>query len=153
MEEMSGTLSFQLDENVDLLSHVMDQMPTTHIFVVVAFLFCLICGPQCPVCRTLIKNPRESIEPAPFVLQRIISELEFRCCTCIQAIKLHQLPQHQQEGCVPGPPPSNLIQHPTKRRPYIVALWHMFTTQPPNCKISTLRNRTAEGGRRQNFPV
>lgn len=147
VEGMSGTLSFQPDENVELLSHVMEKLksyrgteplypehfaenikheyicpickevldqpvqtkcPTPHIFCGSCLSFSFdMCGPQCPVCRTLIENPGESIEPAPFVLQTIISELEFRCSTCSQAIKLHQLPQHQQEGCVPGPPPSN----------------------------------------------
>ena len=57
-----------------------------------------MCGPQCPVCRTVIENPKEFVEPAPFVLQKIISELDFQCPTCIQTIKLHQLPQHQEGG-------------------------------------------------------
>jgi len=60
-----------------------------------------MCGPQCPVCRSVIDNPEVSIEPAPLVLRTIISELDFHCPTCTQIIKLHQLPQHQ-EGCIPG---------------------------------------------------
>ena len=33
------------------------------------------------VCRTVIVNPNEFIEPAPFVLRTILSELDFRCPT------------------------------------------------------------------------
>ena len=60
------------------------------------------CGSLCPVCRTAIENPQEFIEPAPFVLRTILSELDFQCLTCTHTIKLHQLPQHQ-ESCIPNP--------------------------------------------------
>ena len=53
--------------------------------------------------RSVIDDPKVSIEPALLVLRTIISELDFRCPTCIEIIKLHQLPQHQ-EGCVPQSP-------------------------------------------------
>ena len=61
-----------------------------------------MCGSLCPVCRTVIVNPNEFIEPAPFVLPTILSELDFQCPTCKHTVKLHQLPQHQ-EYCIPSP--------------------------------------------------
>ena len=146
MEGMSGTLSFQPAENINLFSttieklesfrgteplypehfaenikheyicpickEVLDQpvqtkCQTPHIFCASCLSFSFsMCGLQCPVCRTIIENPEVSIEPAPFVLQTILSELEFRCSTCNQTIKLHQLPQHQ-EGCMPDSLSSN----------------------------------------------
>ena len=61
-----------------------------------------MCGSLCPVCQTVIVNPNEFIEPAPFVLPTILSELDFQCPTCKHTVKLHQLPQHQ-EYCIPSP--------------------------------------------------
>lgn len=76
----------------------MEQMPYPHIFCATCLSF--VCGPQCPICRTVIEDPKASIQPAPFVLQTIISELDFQCPTCSQ-IKLHKLPEHQEQGCIP----------------------------------------------------
>ena len=61
-----------------------------------------MCGAQCPICRTVIENPNEFIQPAPFVLRTILSELDFQCPMCFQTVKLHQLPQHQ-EAYIPNP--------------------------------------------------
>ena len=82
---------------------VQTKCPTPHIF----FASCLslsfeMCGSLCPVCRTVIVNPNEFIEPAPFVLPSILSELDFQCPTCKHTVKLLQLPQHQ-EYCIPSP--------------------------------------------------
>ena len=82
---------------------VQTKCPTPHIF----FASCLslsfeMCGSLCPVCQTVIVNPNEFIEPAPFVLPTILSELDFQCPTCKHTVKLHQLPQHQ-EYCIPSP--------------------------------------------------
>lgn len=57
-----------------------------------------------------------SIEPALLVRRIIISELDFRCPTCIEIIKLHQLPQHQ-EGCVPGPTVNLFVAPITQSNP------------------------------------
>ena len=54
------------------------------------------------MCRTVIVNPNEFIEPAPFVLRTILSELDFRCPNCKHTVKLHQLPRHQ-ECCFQSP--------------------------------------------------
>ena len=122
---------------------VQTKCPTPHIFCGSCLSFSFeMCGTQCPVCRTLVENPGESIEPAPFVLQTIISELEFQCCTYSQAIKLHQLPQHQQEGCVPGPPPSNPNTASTKEvtlHSDSVVHVHNPTTQPQTVMPTALR--------------
>ena len=61
-----------------------------------------ICGSLCLVCQTVIVNPNEFIEPAPFVLSTILSELDVQCPTCKHTVKLHQLPQHQGY-CIPSP--------------------------------------------------
>ena len=57
-----------------------------------------------------------SIEPALLVRRIIISELDFRCPTCIEIIKLHQLPQHQ-EGCIPGPTVNPVVAPNTQSDP------------------------------------
>ena len=76
---------------------------TPHIFCASCLSFSFeMCGSLCPVCRTVIVNPNEFIEPAPFVLPTILSELDFQCPTCKHTVKLHQLPQHQ-EYCIPSP--------------------------------------------------
>ena len=61
-----------------------------------------MCGSLCPVCQTVIVNPNEFVEPAPFVLPTILSELDFQCPTWKHTVKLHRLPQHQ-EYCIPSP--------------------------------------------------
>ena len=144
LEGMSGTLSFQPNENINLFcqqvgalksyrgteplypelfaenikfeyicpicKEVLDQpvqtkCPTPHIFCASCLSFSItMCGPQCPMCRTDLEDPKVFIEPAPFVLQTIISELDFKCPTCSQTVKLHKLPQHEEEGCTPVPP-------------------------------------------------
>lgn len=48
-----------------------------------------------------MQDPKGFVEPAPFVLQTMISALDFKCPTCRQSIKLHQLPHHQEQGCTP----------------------------------------------------
>ena len=48
-----------------------------------------------------MQDPRDFVEPALFMLQTIISELDFKCPTCRQTIKLHTLPQHREQGCTP----------------------------------------------------
>ena len=138
---MSGTLSFQPDENGNLFcqqvkdlktyrgteplnpelfaenikfeyicpicKEVLDQpvqtkCPTPHIFCACCLSFSITtCGPQCPLCRTAMGDPKTFVEPAPFVLQTIISELDFKCPTCRQIIKLGMLPQHQEQDCNP----------------------------------------------------
>ena len=76
---------------------------TTHIFCACCLSFSFeICGSLCSVCWTVFVNPNEFIEPAPFVLPTIFSELDFRCPTRKHTVKLHQLPQHQ-EYCIPSP--------------------------------------------------
>ena len=105
-------------------STCMEQMPYPHIFCATCLSF--VCGPQCPICRTVIEDPKVSIQPAPFVLQTIISELDFQCPTCSQ-IKLHKLPEHQEQGCIPltvSPP------MPT----YRVILLQMYRIQPLKCQ-------------------
>lgn len=80
---------------------VQTKSPTPHIFCASCLSFAIgMCGPQCPVCRTAIDNPKEFVQPAPFVLQTIISELDFNCPTCNKIIKLQQYPKHQ-DGCIP----------------------------------------------------
>ena len=82
---------------------VQTKCQTPHIFCAGCLSFSFeMCGAQCPICRTVIENPSEFIQPAPFVLQTILSEIDFKCPTCSQTVKLHQLPQHQ-EGCIPNP--------------------------------------------------
>ena len=143
-EGMSGTLSFQPNENINLFcqqvgelksyrgteplypelfaenikfeyicpicKEVLDQpvqtkCPTRHILCASCLSFSkTMCGPQCPMCRTDLEDPKVFIEPAAFVLQTIISELDFKCPTCSQTVKLHKLPQHEEEGCTPVPP-------------------------------------------------
>ena len=61
-----------------------------------------MCGSLFPVCQTVTVNPNKFIEPAPFVLRTILSELDFQCPTCKHTVKLHQLPQHQ-EYCIQSP--------------------------------------------------
>ena len=81
---------------------VQTKCPIPHIFCATCLTFSInMCGPQCPVRRTIMKDPKDFVEPAPFVLQTIISELDFKCPTCSQTIKLHKLPQHQEQGCAP----------------------------------------------------
>lgn len=81
---------------------VKTKCPIPHIFCASCLTFSInMCGPQCPICRTIMKEPKDFVEPAPFVLQTIISELDFKCPTCSQTIKLHKLPQHQEQGCAP----------------------------------------------------
>ena len=76
---------------------------TPHIFCASCLSFSFeMCGSLCPVCRTVIVNPNEFIEPAPFVLRTILSELDFRCPNCKHTVKLHQLPRHQ-ECCFQSP--------------------------------------------------
>ena len=76
---------------------------TPHIFCASCLSFSFeMCGSLCSVCWTVIVNPNEFIEPAPFVLRTILSELDFRCPTCKHTVKLHQLPQHQ-ECCIQSP--------------------------------------------------
>ncbi|CAH3026819.1 unnamed protein product, partial [Porites evermanni] len=70
------------------------------------------CGSVCPVCRTATENPQEFIEPAPFVLQTILSEPDFQCPTCTHTIKLHQLPQHQERAVSVTPPPPPPVTPP-----------------------------------------
>ena len=145
LDGMSGTLSFQPNENLNLFcqqveelksyrgvdplypelfvenikfeyicpicKEVLDQpvqtkCPTPHIFCASCLSFSItMCGPQCPICRTAMEDPKVFVEPAPFVLQTIISELDFRCPTCSQTMKLQRLPKHQEEGCTPPAPP------------------------------------------------
>jgi len=38
-----------------------------------------MCGPQYPVCWSVIDDPEVSMEPAPLVLLTIISETDFHC--------------------------------------------------------------------------
>lgn len=80
---------------------VQTKCPTPHIFCTSCLSFSFeTCGSLCPVCRTNIENPNKFIEPAPFVLRTILSELDFRCPSCAHTVKLHQRPQHQ-ECCIP----------------------------------------------------
>ena len=70
-----------------------------------------------------------TIQPAPFVLRTILSELDLQCPTCTHTVKLHQLPQHEENctpnpmrappdnatpipGVVPGTPPSSVLETP-----------------------------------------
>ena len=61
-----------------------------------------MCGSLFSVCQTVTVNPNKFIEPAPFVLRTILSELDFQCPTGKHTVKLHQLPQHQ-EYCIQSP--------------------------------------------------
>ena len=61
-----------------------------------------MCGSLCLVCWTVTVNPNKFIEPAPFVLCTILSELDFRCPICKHTVQLHQLPQHL-EYCIQSP--------------------------------------------------
>ena len=58
-----------------------------------------MCGSLCPTCQTVTVNPNKFIEPAPFVLRTILSQLDFQYPTCKHTVQLHQLPQHQ-EYCI-----------------------------------------------------
>ena len=138
---MSGTLSFQPNENLNLFCQQVEQLksymgvdplypelfvenitleyicpickevldlpvqikcPTPHISCASCLSFSITtCGPQCPICQQVMEDPKVFVEPAPFVLQTIISELDFRCPTCSLTMKLQRLPQHQEEGCTP----------------------------------------------------
>ena len=109
---------------------------TPHIFYASCWSFSFeMCGSLCLVCWTVTVNPNKFIEPAPFVLCTILSELDFQCPTC----KLHQLPQHQ-EYC---------IQSPT------TALTHILTTSQrsvsvkpsPPCPSETHTWSTGKGTR------
>ena len=76
---------------------------TSHIFCTSCWSFSFeMCGSLCPVCLTVTVNPDKFIEPAPFVLHAILSELDFQCPTCKHTVQLHQLPQHQ-EYCIQSP--------------------------------------------------
>ena len=76
---------------------------TSHIFCTSCWSFSFeMCGSLCPVCLTVTVNPDKFIEPAPFVLHAILSELGFQCPTCKHTAQLHQLPQHQ-EYCIQSP--------------------------------------------------
>ena len=76
---------------------------TPHIFCASCWsLSFKMCGSLCPVCWTVTVNPNKFIEPAPFVLRTILSELDFQCPTCKHTVQLHQLPQHQ-EYCIQSP--------------------------------------------------
>ena len=89
---------------------------TPHMFCASCMSFSFeMCGSLCPVCQTVIVNPYKFIEPAPFVLSTILSELDFQCPTCKHTVKLHPLPQHQ-EYCIPSPTTaSTLILAPLQR--------------------------------------
>ena len=76
---------------------------TPHIFCASCWsLSFKMCRSLCPVCWTVTVNPNKFIEPAPFVLRTILSELDFQCPTCKHTVQLHQLPQHQ-EYCIQSP--------------------------------------------------
>ena len=94
---------------------VQTKCQTPHIFCAGCLSFAFeMCGSLSPVCRTVIENPKEFIQPAPFVLRTILSELDLQCPTCTHTVKLHQLPQHE-ENCTPNPmraPPDNVTPIP-----------------------------------------
>ena len=76
---------------------------TSYIFCASCLSFSFeMCGSLCPACQTVTVNPNKFIEPAPFVLRTILSELDFQCPTCKHTVQLHQLPQHQ-EYCIQSP--------------------------------------------------
>ena len=76
---------------------------TPHIFCASCLSFSFeMCGSLFSVCQTVTVNPNKFIEPAPFVLRTILSELDFQCPTCKHTVQLHQLPQHQ-EYCIQSP--------------------------------------------------
>ena len=77
------------------------ELHTYFVLVVSHFPF-EMCGSLFPVCQTVTVNPNKFIEPAPFVLRTILSELDFQCPTCKHTVQLHQLPQHQ-EYCIQSP--------------------------------------------------
>lgn len=50
---------------------VQTKCQTPHIFCAGCLSFSFeMCGAQCPICRTVIENPNEFIQPAPFVLRK-----------------------------------------------------------------------------------
>ena len=86
---------------------------TPHIFCASCWsLSFKMCRSLCPVCWTVTVNPNKFIEPAPFVLRTILSELDFQCPTCKHTVQLHQLPQHQ-EYCIKSPTTA-----PTRLNPF-----------------------------------
>ena len=54
------------------------------------------------MCQSAIEDPKEFAQPAPHVLQTIISELDFKFPTCSKTAKVHELPHHQEQGCTPA---------------------------------------------------
>ena len=86
---------------------------TPHIFCASCWsLSFKMCRSLCPVCWTVTVYPNKFIEPAPFVLRTILSELDFQCPTCKHTVQLHQLPQHQ-EYCIQSPTTA-----PTRLNPF-----------------------------------
>ena len=86
---------------------------TPHIFCASCLSFSFeMCGSLFSVCQTVTVNPNKFIEPAPFVLRTILSELDFQCPTCKHTVQLHQLPQHQ-EYCIQSPTTA-----PTRLNPF-----------------------------------
>ena len=77
-----------------ICKEVLDQPVQTkcqipHIFCAACLSFSIdMCGPNCPVCRTEISNPKESVAPV-HILQKIIAELDFRCPACTKIMQLN----------------------------------------------------------------
>jgi len=52
---------------------VQTKCPIPHIFCASCLSFSInMCGPQCPICRAEMQDPKGFVGPAPFVLQTII---------------------------------------------------------------------------------